>query len=292
MVEVDPFNIGETAGKLVTGAQSERHAEKAALREAAAGTPEMQRAAQAHANRLAVKEEFLLKLWKPVAKMVGISQEYFSDEFPKELAAKLESIPEEDLRSPKPSIAAPAMQALGYSLDEPALKEMYLNLLAGASVKTKAAQVHPSFVDAIRGLSSEEAEYLDLVLRTGILPLARVRRFRPSSKTYDVLVPYLLNFHTLQPLAPIVVDGLAGWINNWERLGLVHTTFQVQRRSLAGESDPYEWVDTRPEFIKLKATEPIAPEGTEPEWVIDIEKGSLRPTDRGAAFYRVVSSPT
>lgn len=292
MVEVDPLKIGETAGKLVTGAQAERHAEKAALREVAARTPEMQLAAQAHAKRLAVKEQFLLKLWQPVAKLVGISHEYFATEFPRELAAKLENVPEDNLQSPKPSIAAPAMQALGYSLEEPNLKEMYLNLLAGASVTAKADQVHPSFVEAIRELSSEEAVLLDLVLRTETWALGRVKRLYLKDRSYDILVPYLLDLVNVETGGPVVVGKLAGWINNWERLGLIDPTFGERRVSRTEGVDLYDWVPKRPEFVALKATEPIAPEGENPEWRIEFDAGILRSTERGKAFYGVVSSPT
>lgn len=290
MVEVDAFKIGDTAGKLIVGVQDDRRAEKVALREAAAETPEMRLAAQAHAKRLAVREQFLLNLWRPLAKWAGVSRDYFESDFPRELAAKLEEVPEGELQTPKAAIVAPAMEALGYSLDEPALKEMYLNLLAGASTKTKASEVHPSFVDTIRHLSTEEAPILDLVLRVGVWALAGVKREYSKDRSYDVITPYVLDLVDSLTQAPKVFPQLAGWINNWQRLGLVDATFEEHRVSREGR-DPYSWVMDRPEWKDAKAVEPVVQEGEQPEWKIEIRKGILRTTARGSAFLKVVSAP-
>lgn len=286
MVEIDAFKMGETAGKLMVGAQDGRRAEKAALREAAAHTPELELAAIAHAKRIAVREQFLLNLWRPLAKWAGVSQEYFRTEFPKELAAKLADVEDTDLQTPKAAIVAPAMEALGYSLDEPALKDMYLNLLAGASMKTKAAQVHPSFVDTIRQLSSEEAGLLDLVLWVGELPLARIMRVYSDDHTYNVLRDYVVNLLDSQG-APREFPMLAVWIDNWQRLGLVNATFSEHRVDRNGD-DLYAWVSSRPEWVEAKNSEPVPPEGDQPEWRIDYDKEILRKTARGSAFHNVV----
>lgn len=287
---MDPFKLGETAGKLAIGAQDERRAEKAALRDAASGSADMQLAAQAHAKRLAVREQFLLNLWRPLGKWAGVSQDYFRNEFPGELASRLEDVSDDDLQTPKPVIVAPAMEALGYSLDEPALKEMYLNLLAGASTKSRSDQVHPSFVDVIRQLASTEAVLLETVLRLGTWSLAQVRRIYTSDSSYEILLPYLLPLVHKETKVPLVFNGLSGWIENWERLGLVQPSVAEHRVSRTPGRDLYDWVETRPEYMSLKATEPVAPEGEQPEWRIGFEKGILRATDRGAAFLRIVSS--
>lgn len=290
MVEVDAFKVGDTAGKLIVGVQDDRRAEKAALREAAAETPEMRLAAQAHAKRLAIREQFLLNLWRPLAKWAGVSREYFERDFPRELAAKLEQVPEGELQTPRAAIVAPAMEALGYSLDEPALKDMYLNLLAGASTRTKASEVHPSFVDTVRHLSTDEAPILDLVLRIDVWALAGVKREYSRDMSYDVITPYVLDLVDSLTQAPKVFPHLAGWINNWQRLGLVDATFEEHRVSREG-LDLYAWVLNRPEWKDAKALEPVLQEGEQPESSIEIRKGILRATARGNAFFKVVSSP-
>jgi hypothetical protein len=281
MVDVDPLKIGD---KLATAAQAERHAEKAALRDLASSSPELQVAAKAHAKRLAVKEQVLLNLWRPLAKWAGVSREYFATDFPRELAAKLEDVSDEDLQTPKVAIVAPAMEALGYSLDEPGLKEMYLNLLAGAATKSTAAEVHPSFVDVIRQLSSEEAEVLDAVLRTRYWALARIVLRQASTK--QTVNPCVLDVVDQESRLPKVFPKLASWVNNWERLGLVERSFLVNAATFDG-SDAYLFVKTRPEWVKASAEPWLVPSGSAGAWTLDFDPGSAVGGQTGSRNSRV-----
>ncbi len=87
--------------------------------------------------------------------------DYFDgDEFAEDMAQKTAHLGEDDIVEPKANVAAQAMQGLGFSLDEPDLKEMYLNLLATASTKGRDHQAHPAFAEIIRQLTSEEASAL------------------------------------------------------------------------------------------------------------------------------------
>ena len=70
------------------------------------------------------------------------------------------------------------MEALGDSLEEPNLKEMYLNLLAASSTATRSRDVHPSFVDTIRQLDSDEAGLLSTFLSVRV-ECARIKLQRP-----------------------------------------------------------------------------------------------------------------
>lgn len=106
---------------------------KRQLLELAKDSPSMQDAAEHYARRIAIKQKVLLKLYQPLAKWVGESRDYLGGEFIADMSAKIADVPEEHLTSPPPAVAVPAMQGLGYSLGEPELKEMYLNLLALAS---------------------------------------------------------------------------------------------------------------------------------------------------------------
>lgn len=95
----------------------------AALQDAAKDTPALQVAAETYAKRLALREEFLYRLFLPVARLVGVRAQYFEAQFAQDLAAKTAEIPDEQMVSPRPIVAAPAIEALGYSLDEPELKK-------------------------------------------------------------------------------------------------------------------------------------------------------------------------
>jgi hypothetical protein len=111
----------EVAGKK---ALAENEKTKDALLRVAEGTPEMKAAARSIAARIAVKERVKLLLYKPFARMVGVSQAYFEDTFPEEMAAKIADIPEENLVTPPASLAVPALLGLSYTFEEPDLKEL------------------------------------------------------------------------------------------------------------------------------------------------------------------------
>lgn len=73
------------------------------------------------------------------------------------LAEKIKNIPEDKLTTPEPYIAVPALEAISYSMDNEQLKNMYANLLARAMLKSEQSKVHPSFVEIIKQLSSNDA---------------------------------------------------------------------------------------------------------------------------------------
>ncbi|MGC3954352.1 MAG: Abi-alpha family protein [Propionicimonas sp.] len=201
--EIIPTTLA-AVGKLADAVQKEHSSDGDAIREAAKASAELAEAGRIRAKRLVLREQMLLNLWKPLARFFGVSKDYFELQFPKELAQKLESVPEGELQTPKVSVVAPAMEALGYSLDDPSLKEMYLNLLAGASTQAKAPLIHPSFVETVRELSAEEAPVLDFTLRAWRLTAARIKRTRISDGGFNVLVPCLLDLYTTKPVrAPL-----------------------------------------------------------------------------------------
>ena len=261
-----------------------------AVRDAARASAGLERAGQLYGQRLAIKEQVILNLWKPLARFFGVSKDYFENDFPREMAAKLENTPDEELVTPNAAVVAPAMEALGYSLEEPNLKEMYLNLLAAASTATRSSDVHPSFVDTIRQLDSDEALLLGTFLTVRV-ECARIRLQRPVGGylvKHEYLIPWV-DSATRRPASP--PPRLTEWINNWERLGLVDATYTQHSVSSDPEVDLYAWVEERPEFIAAKAELPVVREGDAPTPSIEYDRGFIQPTARGRSFYKAVGEP-
>jgi len=88
------------------------------------------------------------------------SYETIKDFVATKVSGKLKNIPTEDIITPNPMVAGPALEALKYSGHEDTLREMYANLLANALDVNTATNTHPSFVDLIRQLSPSEAKLL------------------------------------------------------------------------------------------------------------------------------------
>ena len=259
-----------------------------AIRQAASGSGALERAATVYGRRMAVRQEVILKLWQPLARFFGVSREYFEQDFAVDLAEKLEGVPEAELQSPKAVIAGPAIEGLGYSLDEPDLKEMYLNLLARASVQTTAPSVHPSFVDVIRQLSPEEAPLLSSLLATLRVPAIRIKRTQHPQEGFSVVAEHVIALgNDLE--VPKWDARVPSWVENWQRLGLVHVAYtEYITDNAANMYWPYAWVDKHPAKIAAEQSIPIRQEG-ELGPLIEYDKGYIGRTPRGLDFSIAVS---
>lgn len=253
---------------------------KKELLELAKESPLLKSAAEKYAQRVAVKQAILLKLYQPLARILGVAREYFDDDFAREMAEKTAHIPEERLTTPAASVAVPAMQGLSYSLDEPDLKEMYLNLLATATDASVSEQAHPSFSEIIKQLSAAEARLLLNVLDVGLLPIVRLRRKPPEGPGAVDALSHLLDIRDAAQ-APREQPSLPVWIDNWIRLGLIEVDYS---RHLV-EDTRYAWVEDRPEFIRLQDLDERGAAA------IETQKGIAKATDFGARFAKAVSPP-
>ncbi|KRC63626.1 hypothetical protein ASE12_01910 [Aeromicrobium sp. Root236] len=260
-------------------AKGDRHTGEQ-LTEIAKESPHFKAAANSLAKRQEVKQALLLKLYSPLGKLVGLSKDYFEHEFAADMARKLDGIPDEELISPKPSVAGPAMEGLRYSLDEPTLKDMYLELLATATDRRVEGKAHPSFAEIIRQLSGEEAALLKALISneapvSAIIPIANIiHELGPSG--HNVLATHVLDLRAGD--IPIVEPSLSVWVDNWVRLGLVEVDFQTQLT----DATAYDWVKTRPEFLRFGQMD--LPEGHE----IGFSRGIMRRRDFGTQFMAAV----
>jgi hypothetical protein len=118
---------------------------------------------------------------------------YFSGAFQRDIGAKTASIPPAEIVEPKASIAGPALQGLAFAHEEPNLKEMYLNLIAGAMDRRSASKAHPAFVEIIRQLSAEDADHASHFLRLeGGMPIAEIRLGSHPGGGWTLLYRHLL----------------------------------------------------------------------------------------------------
>jgi hypothetical protein len=253
------------------------------LQRLAEKTPEMDVAAKQYAKRIALKQTILLKLYQPLGRLMGISREYFETEFATDMAKKIADIPEEDLITPKASVAGPAMQGLAYSLDEPNLKEMYLNLLTAATDGRRSEAAHPSFAEIIRQLSAEEAPLLLMCLAQRAIACVRVKAIIVGTpKNFRLLQNNFMDWRTESgeaeevPMAPVYVD-------NWIRLGLVAVS---SSEFLTGNEDVdlYSWVEGRPEYGRLREQH-----DRPGDQMVSFDRGMLRPTNFGLRFREAVT---
>lgn len=250
------------------------------LLSAAKDSPYMADGASNYAKRIAIKQAILTKMYLPIARLFGVANQYFEDGFGRDMAEKLQDVPDEHVVSPKPSVAAPAMQQLGFSLDEPDLKEMYLSLLATASDDRVKDSAHPSFVEVIKQLSSAELGLLSDILNGGIpTPISSIKRVTQGQEGAVLLQKHILPIVDRSTNEPVENPQLGTFIDNWIRLGLVEVSY-VDHLTREGA---YDWMAGRPEVARHQGA--FDPYGGH---AIDFDKGFIRPTNFGASFAKAV----
>lgn len=258
--------------------------EKALIRDLARESLGARAAADAMGDRMAMKQFMINKLLGPLFKFSGYREGYFkSGKFAEDLASKMSGVPEENLISPAPNVAVQAMEGLSFSLDEPDLKEMYLNLLATASDNRRADKAHPSYAGLIRQLSAEEAELLPLFLAEPAgVPMAEIQLNLVSGATrsgFRTVARHVVDWidHDTGGLAE--VPDWPVYVDNWNRLGLVNATYQKWRSA----ENAYDYVKMRPEYTR----QPL-PASEDETFELGVQGGLLIPTDFGMRFGKAI----
>lgn len=205
-------------------------------------------------------------------KKANLTFKYKLEAFEDDIKVKISSIPEEDLQVPPISIAGPTLEALRYTYDEENLREMYENLLATAMDAKKESQVLPSFVDAIRQMSSLDAQIMQVLAKYVQLRCAVIKFvIKDSFQLYrdgmpDYFVEELLEFGD-----PFVISAS---LKNLERLGII----DIWPKGL--QNNDYEVLREHPYVVER--FEKFKTFGKEIE--IDLQENAIQLNDYGKCF--------
>lgn len=90
------------------------------------------------------------------------------------MAERLNNVPPQNIITPKPNVAGPALEALRYTGHEEELSELYANLLASSMDRDTAEKAHPAFVEIIKQLTPDEAKIIGLFLKKAPRPIINV----------------------------------------------------------------------------------------------------------------------
>jgi hypothetical protein len=136
------------------------------------------------------------------------------------VSEKLQNVPEENITTPKPEVAGPAVEALRYSGHDPNLRELYANLLANAMDTNTLHQAHPGFVEILKNLSSDEAILLQAFLIKDTYPLLDVRaKLVKGGSGYIVVKSNFSHLHSVVKLQR--PDLTPSYLDNLCRLGII-----------------------------------------------------------------------
>lgn len=90
------------------------------------------------------------------------------------VSEKLQDIPPEDIISPPLHVAGPTVEALRFVGHEDRLREMYANLLARSMDKNTSTAAHPSFVEIIKQLTTDEARIISYLSEATTFPIISI----------------------------------------------------------------------------------------------------------------------
>jgi len=149
---------------------------------------------------------------------------------------KLVDIPDERIVPVPAEVGVPIAEKLSY-IQDPDLKELYLNLLAKGSVLETQSQAHPSFVNVINNLSPDEGALLKQFKAARAQPFVFARLTNPATGHFVEIVE--MSFPVLPEVHLAFPQNLVAYISNFEGLGLV----KVHRDEFVVPESVYEPIE-------------------------------------------------
>ena len=196
------------------------------------------------------------------------------------VAERLKNVPPENIISPKPNVAGPALEALRYTGHEERLSDMYANLLAASMDKATAQGAHPAFVEIISQLTPDEAKLVSLFLKEMAFPVLNVRwEYKTSTDGKQGGVDVLVNYSQLGEAAGCEFNHLVpAYIDNLCRLGLA----DIPAMFVYMSPGVYDALESSPVITAIKAQIE-----QDPELKANVERKGLKITELGKQFARI-----
>ncbi len=161
------------------------------------------------------------------------------------ITEKLKNIPEENITTPPPQVAGPAIEALRFAGHDETLRELYANLLATAMNKETIHQAHPGFVEILKNMTSDEGILLQSF--TAIhYPLIDVHITAKDGVGFTIFRSNYSHFHKNTKL--IRPDLVPSYLDNLCRLGIM----EIHATTWINTPNTYEPLETDKEFEIIK----------------------------------------
>ena len=132
-----------------------------------------------------------------------------------EIKSKYGQIPEENQVEPSAYIALQTVNNLNYSLDEDYLRKAFINILISDMDSRKKSRVKPAYIEIVKQISKEDAEFLKLLHTIdsldGFFPLLQLKWLKDNGSFILAGRKILINpnkEHNIELIDPIVLSNL------------------------------------------------------------------------------------
>ena len=211
----------------------------------------------------------------PLEKWI-LQREYNIAETQKLLEEKMQGVSPEEIESPEPYIAVPALQYISYCMDNEDLRNMYANLLANSMNKVVKNGVHPGFIEIIKQLSPDEAKILYFFSFKKIIPTISFRLKNSKGEHIAIQNNFSDIGEQIQCEKPYDIPM---YFDNLIRLGLL----EASSNEYLTDKSRYEELKANPYIKDLVAKTPTTQEFN----ITDFAEGFMRITDFGRAFCNI-----
>jgi hypothetical protein len=200
--------------------------------------------------------------------------EVATTQYKNQVAKRIIEIDENNLQEPPMSVVGPALEASRFYIEEQELQEMFANVIAASMDKSKSKNVHPSFVEIIKQLNSDEAKMVKLLATRDVIPIIRVRLYDLESTTQS-FIETVTNFSSMPFEVNCSYPDLGpSYLENLERLGLVTLDYDVFNTA----PNAYNFIENHPIVTEWKEN------SSRLNRRFEIQRGALSRTAFGTKF--------
>lgn len=178
----------------------------------------------------------------PIEKLI-LYKEHSTAITKKMLEEKLNNVNVNDIVSPEPYVAVPAINAVSCCINSDELRNLYANLIARSMLKNEKAMVHPAFVEIIKQLSPTDAAILKILYNKFLLSVPMVNVNLKNRKTGSY-IPIIKN---ICEIPGYDYSTIASSIENLNRLKL----FDISLNSYIENSTYYDSIKNSPNLTKF-----------------------------------------
>lgn len=153
--------------------------------------------------------------------------EQFEDFLKNRVTKKMADTPPEDIQTPDPKIAGPALESLRFTTTkDEELQDSYANLFANAMNRKSDGIAHPAFVEILRQFDQRDLQIAKVVLSSPGIPAITIKhKFKSKNEEFVI--------HRIVTLLGKQVKGIdeisiQASLENLSRLGLLELEFSTR----------------------------------------------------------------